>query len=64
MKRLYTIIAVLILTASYAGAQIVTERCWHLDKVQFLQHKQDFWRSHKLYSTSAQPVSPVYRRIL
>ncbi|MDZ7636062.1 MAG: hypothetical protein U5L72_17145 [Bacteroidales bacterium] len=57
MKRLYTVLAVLMLFASYAGAQVVTERCWHLDKVQFLQHKQDFWRSHKLYSTSAQPVS-------
>ena len=57
MKRLYTVIVVLILTASYAGAQIVTERCWHLDKVQFLQHKQDFWRTHKLYSTSSQQVS-------
>jgi len=57
MKRLYTILIVLALTASYAGAQIVTERCFHLDKVQFLEHKQDFWRSHKLYSTSARPVS-------
>ncbi len=57
MKRLYTILAALVFTASFAGAQVVTERCWHLDKVQFLQHKQDFWRSHKLYSTSAQPVS-------
>ena len=59
MKRLYTIIAVTILTASYASAQIVTERCWHLDKVQFLQHKQDFWRSHTLYSTSARPYSAI-----
>ncbi len=59
MKRLYTLIALLIVTASYAGAQIVTERCWHLDKVQFLEHKQDFWRSHKLFSTSAQPVSAL-----
>jgi hypothetical protein len=57
MKRLYTIAILIVLTASYAGAQVVTERCWHLDKVQFLEHKQDFWRSHKLYSTSAQPVS-------
>ena len=57
MKRLYTIAILIVLTVSYAGAQVVTERCWHLDKVQFLEHKQDFWRSHKLYSTSAQPVS-------
>ena len=57
MKRLYIVIIALILTASYAGAQVVTERCWHLDKVQFLQHKQDFWRTHKLFSTSAQSVS-------
>ncbi len=64
MKRLYTILVVLILTASYAGAQIVTERCWHLDKVQFLQHKQDFWRSHKLFSTTAQILFIGFRRIL
>lgn len=57
MKRLYSVLIVLALTVTYAGAQVVTERCWHLDKVQFLQHRQDFWRSHKLYSTSAQPVS-------
>ena len=59
MKRLYTVLIALVLTASYAGAQVVTERCWHLDKVQFLQHKQDFWRSHTLYSTSARPYSAV-----
>ena len=57
MKRLYILLALLIVTASYAGAQVVTERCWHLDKVQFLEHKQDFWRSHKLFSTSARPYS-------
>ena len=59
MKRLYIILTIFAFTASYAGAQIVTERCWHLDKVQFLQHKQDFWRSHALFSTSAQPVSVI-----
>ena len=59
MKRLYTIAILILLTASYASAQIVTERCWHLDKFQFLQHKQDFWRTHKLFSTSARPMSGV-----
>ena len=59
MKRLYTVILFLALTASYAGAQIVTERCWHLDKVQFLQHKQDFWRSHKLFSTTASSINMI-----
>ena len=59
MKRLYTVLIALILTASFAGAQIVTERCWHLDKVQFLQHRQDFWRSHMLFSTSAKAYSAV-----
>jgi hypothetical protein len=59
MKRLYTLIVVLILTASYAAGQVVTERCWHLDKVQFLQHKQDFWRSHKMFSTTARPYAAV-----
>ena len=57
MKRLFTLLVFLTIMASYAGAQIVTERCWHLDKVQFLEHKQDFWRSHALFSTSARPVS-------
>ncbi|MHC1731066.1 MAG: hypothetical protein AB9888_03375 [Bacteroidales bacterium] len=59
MKRLYTVLIALVLSASYAGAQIITERCWHLDKVQFLQHKQDFWRSHMLFSTSAKSYSSV-----
>jgi hypothetical protein len=53
MKRLYTVAILILLAASYASAQVVTERCWHLDKVQFLEHKQDFWRSHKLFSTTA-----------
>ena len=59
MKRLYALTVALLLTASYASAQIVTERCWHLDKVQFLEHKQDFWRSHKMFSTTASRVSGV-----
>ena len=57
MKRLFTILIALTLTASFAVAQVTTERCFHLDKVQFLQHRQDFWRSHTLYSTSARPVA-------
>ncbi|MDF1560987.1 MAG: hypothetical protein P1P83_12405 [Bacteroidales bacterium] len=59
MKRLYTVLIALIITASYAGAQVVTERCWHLEKVQFLQHKQDFWRTHRLFSTSSRPMSGI-----
>jgi hypothetical protein len=59
MKRLYTLLVVLILTVSYASGQVVTERCWHLDKVQFLQHKQDFWRSHKMFSTTAKDYSAI-----
>lgn len=59
MKRLYIVFIALILSASYAGAQVVTERCWHLDKVQFLQHKQDFWRSHRLYSTTSKPLNMI-----
>jgi hypothetical protein len=53
MKRLYIIIIILILTAPYAAAQVTTERCFHLDKVQFLQQKQDFWRTHKLFSSAS-----------
>jgi hypothetical protein len=55
MKRLYIILVSLILASPFAASQIVTERCFHLDKVQFLQQRQDFWRSHKLFTTSAQP---------
>jgi hypothetical protein len=59
MKRLSTIIVALILTASFATAQVTTERCFHLDKVQFLQHKQNFWRSHRLFSTAEQEESAI-----
>jgi len=59
MKRLYTLLVVMILTVSYAAGQVVTERCWHLDKVQFLQHKQDFWRSHKMFSTTARSYTGI-----
>jgi len=53
MKRLYIIAIVFLLTVSYASAQRASDRCWHLDKIQFLELKQDFWRSHKMYSTIA-----------
>ncbi len=59
MKRLYALLAVMILAGSYVSAQVVTERCWHLDKVQFLEHRQDFWRTHKLFSTSGRPMSAL-----
>ncbi|MBE0675929.1 MAG: hypothetical protein IH591_14830 [Bacteroidales bacterium] len=59
MKRLFTVLAFLALGVSWAGAQIVTERCWHLDKVQFLEHRQDFWRGHKMFSTSARPLDMI-----
>ena len=59
MKRLYTILIALLLTGTFAAAQITTERCFHLDKVQFLQHKQDFWRSQKMFSTAAREGSTI-----
>lgn len=59
MKRLLTLAILITVTISFASAQVVTERCWHLDKVQFLQHKQDFWRSHKLFSTMAKDYSGI-----
>ena len=52
MKKLIVLLFVLSFFTFSAVAQ-VTERCFHLDKVQFLQQKQDFWRSHELFSTSA-----------
>ena len=57
MKRLLTLVILALLPLLYASAQVVTERCWHLDKMQFLDHRQDFWRSHKLFTTAAQPYS-------
>ena len=59
MKRLFAIAAMMFVMVSYSSAQIVTERCWHLDKVQFLEHQQDFWRSHKLFSTSSRAYGGV-----
>ena len=57
MKRLLALAIVTLLTASFASAQLATERCWHLDRIQYLQHKQDFWRSHKLFTTSSRPYA-------
>lgn len=57
MKKLYTPLIVMLLFSVTATAQVTTERCFHLDKVQFLDQKQDFWRSHVLYSTAARPMS-------
>lgn len=57
MKRGLTLAFLILVSASYASAQIVTERCWHLDRIQFLQYRQDFWRSHKIFTTAAQPYS-------
>ena len=56
MKRLLVLAIFFLLTASYASAQLVTERCWHLDKLQFLDHKQNYWRSHKIFETAEQPM--------
>ena len=55
MKRILQIAILILVTASYASSQVVTERCWHLDRLQFLDHRQDFWRSHMLFTTAAQP---------
>ena len=57
MKRLVALTIVILLTATYVSAQVVTERCWHLDRMQFLDHRQDFWRSHKIFTTSSRPLS-------
>lgn len=59
MKRLLTLVLLIFLTTSFAAAQVVTERCFHLDKVQFLDHQQNYWRSHKLFTTAARPLSSV-----
>ena len=57
MKRLFILAFLTLLPVLYASSQVVTERCWHLDKMQFLDHRQDFWRSHKIFTTAAQPYA-------
>lgn len=56
MKRSLILVFLFSLTASAVSAQVVTERCWHLDRIQFLDHKQNFWRSHNLFVTAEQPI--------
>lgn len=56
MKRVFLLAFFFVIAASYASAQVVTERCWHLDHLQFLDHRQDYWRSHKLFTTAEQPL--------
>ena len=57
MKRTFAHIILVFLAASSVSGQVVTERCWHLDRLQFLDHKQDFWRSHNIFTTAALPYS-------
>ncbi len=57
MKRILILAIFVITGASHASGQVVTERCWHLDKLQFLDQRQDFWRSHKIFTTAAQPYA-------
>ena len=57
MKKLFILAVLIILVASNASAQVVTERCWHLDHMQFLDQHQDFWKSHNVFTTAAQPYS-------
>lgn len=57
MKRFVSVAVLILLAATYASSQVVTERCWHLDRLQFLEHKQDFWRSHRIFTTAAKPYS-------
>ena len=56
MKKLYALLVLIMLASSFASSQVVTERCWHLDSMQFLDHQQNYWRSHKLFVTAEQPV--------
>jgi len=56
MKKFSVFVLLIILVTSLASAQVVTERCWHLDHLQFLDHQQNYWRSHKLFTTAEQPM--------
>jgi hypothetical protein len=55
MKRFSLIPILIILMASWATAQAVAERCWHSDRLQFLDHRQDFWKSYKIFTTEERP---------
>ena len=55
MKRIVVLSILMLLVASYSAAQVAAERCWHLDKLQFLDHRQDFWRSHNTFTTAEKP---------
>ena len=56
MRRILASAILIFLTVSFASSQVVTERCWHLDRMQFLDHQQNYWRSHKLFVTAEQPI--------
>jgi len=55
MKRFIVIAILITLMASRATAQAVTERCWHSDRLQFLDHRQDFWKSYKIFTAEERP---------
>ena len=57
MKRLLSLAVLTLLPLSFLSAQVVTERCWHLDHIQFLDQRQDFWRSHIIFTTAAKPYA-------
>ena len=44
-----------LLVACYSSAQVNAERCWHLEKMQFLDHRQDFWKSYKIFTAEERP---------
>ena len=55
MKRFLALGLLILLVSSHSSAQLATERCWHLDNLHFLDHRQDFWRSHEIFITGEQP---------
>jgi len=59
MKKIVLVAILMLQVASFSAAQVVTERCWHLDGMQFLDHRQDFWRSHETFATSATPYTGI-----
>ena len=59
MKRFLTLSVAIIAATAWLSAQVTTERCFHLDRVQYMSHRQDFWRSHVLYSTAARAMPGV-----
>jgi hypothetical protein len=54
MKRIPTLAVLLVLATACASAQLLADNCCHLENVSFLDQRQDFWKSHNIFTTTEQ----------